>query len=835
MQDVPTGVSVCLTCFASACFGEQRHAALHHAKTGHALFVTLTRTLKPRAPLTKVQVVEAPEEDAYDYTRTVRCVACDPAGGRVLPLTDELERVTLGVLHARSSSHAAEVRAWEEELVPCAHTRALAPAAQPLDLRGATCAECELTGNLWLCLTCGHLGCGRAQLGGAPGHSHGLAHYEASGHPCSVKQGTITAEGEGDVYCYACDDARIDPALAEHLAQFGMHVAQLQKTEKSMTELQLEQNARFDFAMTTDDGRALTPLYGPGHTGLRNLGNSCYLASVVQALYALPSFRARYNTDTHAAHVAACTAAPASCLACQLGKLGDGLLSGRYAVPAPGAEAPAFQAGIRPAMLKALLGRGHAEFATMRQQDADEFLQFFVEQVHRQPHAPLADPTAPLAFVLEHRLQCTRCGGVRYTDEVRDVGLGVPVRVAERPTTDRHADAASGRLYEPVSLDASLAELTAPERVPYRCPACAAEVDAERCTRFKTFPRVLVVQAQRFQVVNWVPQKVNVPFFVPLETPLDVHAFQGRGLQPDETVLPDDAPEPAAAEPAVDAEALTALTAMGFSEPRATRALRATGADAEAAANWLFERMDDASLDAPLDDAAGGGAPDTSALEEMGFTATQAAAALRATGGDAEAAVAWLFEHPEAGSEAPAAPTPPAAGSEAPGAPVGPAPGLADAPRYRLASFVTHRGPSVHSGHYVAHVRQPSGEWALFNDEKVAAAPLHSDGRDEDDASVERLSQLYVPSLTQCVPLRVLSRRGPCVAARRRREAARASPGTGGTCRRRHAHTCSRTHSPSRARTRSGSARRRTAGTRCARVRAAPRRRQTAPRPAARA
>ena len=827
MQDVPTGVSVCLTCFASGCFGPQRHAALHHAKTGHALFVTLTRTPKPREPLTKVQVVEAPEEDAYDYTHTVRCVACDPAEGRVLPQTDELERVTLGVLHARSSSHAAEVRAWEEELVPCAHTRALAPTAQPLDLRGATCAECELTGNLWLCLTCGHLGCGRAQLGGAPGHSHGLAHYEATGHPCSVKQGTITAEGEGDVYCYACDDARIDPSLAEHLALFGMQVAQLQKTEKSMTELQLEQNARFDFAMTTDDGRALTPLYGPGRTGLRNLGNSCYLASVVQALYALPSFRTRYNTETHAAHVAECTAAPATCLACQLGKLGDGLLSGRYAVPAPGAEAPAFQAGIRPAMLKALLGRGHPEFATMRQQDADEFLQFLVEQVRRQPHAPLPDPTAPLAFVLEHRLQCTRCGGVRYTDEVRDVGLGVPVRVTERPTTDRHADAASGRLYEPVTLDASLAELTAPERVPYRCPACAAEVDAERCTRFKTFPRVLVVQAQRFQVVNWVPQKVNVPFVVPLGTPLEVHAFQGQGLQPGETVLPEDTAKEAPAAPEVDAEALAALTAMGFSVPRATRALRATGADAEAAANWLFERMDDASLDAPLDDAAGGGAPDTSALEEMGFTAAQAAAALRATG-DAEAAVAWLFEHPEAGSEAPEAP-------EAAEATAGSLPGLAEAPRYRLASLVTHRGPSVHSGHYVAHVRQPSGEWALFNDEKVVAAPLHSDGRSEDDASVERLSQLYVPWLTQCVSLRVLSRRGPCVAARRHPGVVRASPDTGGTCRHRRGHTCSRTHSPCRARTRFGLAQHRTAGTRCARGRAAPRRRQTAPRRAARA
>ncbi len=40
-----------------------------------------------------------------------------------------------------------------------------------------------------------------------------------------------------DVYCYACNDAKIDPELAAHLATFGIEVAGQSKTEKSMTEL----------------------------------------------------------------------------------------------------------------------------------------------------------------------------------------------------------------------------------------------------------------------------------------------------------------------------------------------------------------------------------------------------------------------------------------------------------------------------------------------------------------------------------------------------------------------------------------------------------------------
>lgn len=63
------------------------------------------------------------------------------------------------------------------------------------------------------------------------------------------------------------------------------------------------------------------------------------------------------------------------------------------------------------------------------------------------------------------------------------------------------------------------------------------------------------------------------------------------------------------------------------------------------------------------------------------------------------------------------------------------APGSSTLPAtYRLKAFISHKGPSVHSGHYVATVRQPQAglrgadgankedEWVLFNDEKVVRA-----------------------------------------------------------------------------------------------------------------
>lgn len=61
----------------------------------------------------------------------------------------------------------------------------------------ATCAfeGCELTNNLWLCLICGSLGCGRQQFGGGGGNGHGVLHTETSGHAVAVKMGTIEPEG----------------------------------------------------------------------------------------------------------------------------------------------------------------------------------------------------------------------------------------------------------------------------------------------------------------------------------------------------------------------------------------------------------------------------------------------------------------------------------------------------------------------------------------------------------------------------------------------------------------------------------------------------------------
>jgi ubiquitin carboxyl-terminal hydrolase 5/13 len=57
---------------------------------------------------------------------------------------------------------------------------------------------------------------------------------------------------------------------------------------------------------------------------------------------------------------------------------------------------------------------------------------------------------------------------------------------------------------------------------------------------------------------------------------------------------------------------------------------------------------------------------------------------------------------------------------------------------YRLKAFISHKGPSVHSGHYVATIRESDGSWVLFNDEKVVKA--EGEGNDV----MKSLAYLYI-------------------------------------------------------------------------------------------
>jgi ubiquitin carboxyl-terminal hydrolase 5/13 len=561
--------------------------------------------------------------------------------------------------------------------------------------------------NLWLCLQCGNLGCGRAQFGGARGHSHGQEHSDSTGHAVAVKLGSITPEGTADIFCYKCDEERIDDDLGSHLAHWGIILAERQKTEKSLTEMNVEENMSWEFSMTDEDGHELEKVFGEGLTGLKNLGNSCYLASSMQCLFALPQFQKRYYLPESELPT---VQDPAQDLETQLRKVGDGLLSGRYSHPDPdiqpseGSTKVAYQKGLAPAMLKVLIGKGHPEFSTMRQQDAFELLLHVFKLITRSQHvAPLQDPTRSFRFLMEQRLQCLNCKKVRYRiDEQDNISIPVPFRkiaqrlaVSEENGKDTRVDE-----YEAVTLKECLDIFTSEEIVELTCSACGSKDGFSKRSLFKTFPDVLAVNARRFELINWVPTKVNVPVIVG-DKPFLLDSYKSPGQQPLEELLPEDTSAKKLSFVANEA-AVQQLEGMGFPRNRAEKGLHATGnSDANAAMEWLFSHMDDPNIDDTLDIGSSGGQPIAGAVDPekiemlgaMGFGPPQARKALKETGGDMERAIEWLFSHPDEQGEFEEDETATAeaiAKAES---------GSGELPaKFQLHSIICHKGTSVHSG-----------------------------------------------------------------------------------------------------------------------------------------
>lgn len=226
------------------------------------------------------------------------------------------------------------------------------------------------------------------------------------------------------------------------------------------------------------------------------------MASSLQSLFSLPVFQDRYLTS-FLTHTPSCfNPSPATCFECQMSKIADGLLSGRYSVPSapspsssdspsPGFEVSSdrskpqlqFQQGIKPSMFKALVGKDHAEFSTMKQQDAGEFLTHLLEFIKRsskrEGNGELEVSADTFGFEMEERLECTECKGVRYRKQEQEgLSLPVPVRPKKKEDGMEVEGEAKKEEFEDVELRECFEDLTRPVEIEYHCPACEKKVTA---------------------------------------------------------------------------------------------------------------------------------------------------------------------------------------------------------------------------------------------------------------------------------------------------------------------------------------------------------------------
>jgi ubiquitin carboxyl-terminal hydrolase 5/13 len=753
---------------------------LNFEKTGDPVYLNIkrTKTLKPQEvkpegepPAKKPTVLgigieggfEIDDSRKYDVHDAYSIVTLPDFTAVPYPNPDLPEKVSMSaaaIIKADSAEKQDQVEAWtpDQDIKPSKHADSLVQLDNGVKIprKGWKCAKCDLTENLWLNLSDGFIGCGRKNWDGTGGNNHASEHFDETGFPLAVKLGTITPDSKADVFSYAEKNEVTNPHLKKHLAHFGINVTEMEKTDKSMAELDLERNLNYDWNRVAEKGKKLEPVFGPGNTGLRNLGNSCYMASVMQVLFSVPQFQQRY-AQRFPEIIRSAPRDPTQDLQVQLAKLGNGLLSGQHAVPIkkPGYDEPECE-GIAPRSFKSLIGRGHPEFSTNRQQDALEFFQHLVQQVERMEHgasAGKADPTRTFRFKTEERIQCASSGQVKYVYRVDNVlSLPIPldqatnkeeydvfqIQVKEMEAKGQKRDPRDPGVRPRVPFQACLNAWAAAEQInDFYSTAIRGRTIAIKTTKLASFPEILVIQMRKFYLDGWTPKKLDVLLDVPDE--IDLYNYRGSGKKPDERELPAEpaggAAPAAPARPAPNAEIVAQIIEMGFPRNRAEKAAVLTNNESsEAAMNWLFAHMEDADIDAPLA-AAAPAAPKADAaakpvneeaiamLASMGFSRDQSIKALRATDNNVERAADWIFSHIEELSaaspmevETPAGQPAAAQPSAAESADVSDGPG-----RYKLFAFITHVGTSTMSGHYVCHILK-DGRWINYDDQKVAVS-----------------------------------------------------------------------------------------------------------------
>ena len=799
----------------SSFIGTTEASARRHLTSDEGLFVRIVKTRIEKksesnsdgsADISKLAVgVTGGFQDKFDIVSTYSVVVLNKKDGIVaeLPYNSETKHTfptnvtnsIESIIHHAGESVKQDLAVWEldDETKPISKYAANLPFVD----NGITISsdptqwKCQQTHqsseHLWLNLSDGFIGGGRKNWDGSGGTNGALDHYNETGkqYPLVVKLGTITEDVmSADCYSYAEDEDGpvIIPNLKELLEKRGIHVAGMQKTVKSTAELEVELNASYAFDAIVEKGSHLVPVSGPGLMGLQNLGNSCYVNSVVQMLLGgtVVELASRYGVqkksndgddDDALGNALLNDIEPTKAsedLLCQTAKLSSALTSGKFCGPLPAsievtddpaATDPKYR--LAPRMFKHCVGHDHVDFRTGQQQDAAQYLQYLLEKLDRAElggsnrlHSKDGNNDGGSVLVSSHlfsyqtetRLVCEADGMVMYKTSPAEtmLSLRIPMSRAtfpndEMPDVKRQKSEEAGndddkekKVVPTVTFDACINEWAATNTVDdYRWNHLNSVSKASSKLSFVNFPRYIIIQMQRYEIgEDWQPKKIEVKIDMPEEISLE--KFKAKGPQDGETLVPEDTEMSDAAAPAapiIDEGALAQLMDMGFHMNGCKRALMAVGgSNVEAAMNWVFEHNSDPDFNDPLPESGGGASPSSSSdvdeavvmslVENLGCFTADQVRAAVKHCNGAADRAADWLFSHMDDLDGAIA----ALGSSTPtsGGTSAPSVPLEDGEgKYALVGLVSHIGKNTGSGHYVAHLKK-DGKWVIFNDEKVA-------------------------------------------------------------------------------------------------------------------
>ncbi|KAK6588969.1 deubiquitinating enzyme with a UB hydrolase domain and two UBA domains at the C-terminus [Cryptosporidium xiaoi] len=403
---------------------------------------------------------------------------------------------------------SSEVLSWSEERKMSKHANNLFQTndSKKIPSSGWKCEKCGAMNNLWLNLSDGYIGCGRKLYGIGGGCFDGkeegaaLLHYkEYPERPLVVKLGTITQFGVADVFSYDPDedDLVLDPNLTKHLSTFGINVGVLEKTEKNLTELQIEHNNKLDFRNSDENGynsngiaQSLVPLEKIGirqyFVGIENAGNTCYINVILQFLSGVPEVKKLFVEhfddiiDIYSNHLFK-KSTPRNDIIVQFSKVINALVSNDVYIDRKykidnyilnvqnaknklkennindniiesifGTETDYNYVNILPLVFKKAVSHGNPEFSSSHQQDTQEYFSFLMDKLREKLEIflklsiekdnklvdPIKDFLGLFSFTHIERLECKQTGKVKLIKSNNNfISLSIPSHLYSAPNS----------------------------------------------------------------------------------------------------------------------------------------------------------------------------------------------------------------------------------------------------------------------------------------------------------------------------------------------------------------------------------------------------------------
>lgn len=410
------------------------------------------------------------------------------------------------------------------------------------------CSECNDASSVWLCVTCGALNCGRYVS------AHGLKHKE------KTKFHSVCMETrELSVYCYECDEFVVNDTVDRYLESLRTLVLTKnlsKETDSPVPGRSLRARRKRPISVGKNGQSSIDGMGGKlkssrkenkskvkqkpsprKRLGLKNLGNTCFMNSVLQSLSnieefcnvltTLPSLDDKVpSTKEHKKNGLN-------------GRVDDGIiLTDELKKVLVALKESDEKSAISPDSLFQAIWKVVPRFRGYQQQDAHEFLRYMLDRLHTEllgllPAHRLAQQsrlddlrppkaqsqslvTSVFGGTLQSCVTCLTCNTTsKKQDPFLDLSIDIPQIYTGPVRKGKDGDKISNcHIHECLQKFVEREELADSER--FFCNTCKSKQPSTKQFRVRRLPTVLCLHIKRFRWTAYARTKLDTFIEFPL-------------------------------------------------------------------------------------------------------------------------------------------------------------------------------------------------------------------------------------------------------------------------------------------------------------------------------